>query len=245
MIIPEIKVVRDAGAVAREAADRIVEQSGSVIALEGKFSIALSGGSTPKVLFSLLASDEYRSRIDWANVHIYFGDERCVPPASSESNYRMARETLLDHAPIPKENVHRIRGEIEPEAAAKEYGQLLEKNFGDSGLDLTLLGMGPDGHTASLFPGTTALHEKKHRCVANWVEKFNTWRVTMTAPFLNRSRQVMILAEGASKAARLQEVLEGPRDPERLPIQLIAPERGKLTWIIDVAAAGMGEEEGT
>lgn len=239
MITPEIKVVRDAPAVAREAADRIVEQSASVIAMEGKFSIALSGGSTPKVLFSLLAGDEYRSRIDWVNVHIYFGDERCVPPDSSESNYRMARETLLDHAPIPKENVHRIRGEIDPAEAAKEYGQLLEKHFGDGGLDLTLLGMGPDGHTASLFPGTVALHETKHRCVANWVEKFGAWRVTMTALFLNRSSQIMILLEGASKAHRLHEVLEGPRDPERLPIQLMAPEQGKLTWIIDTAAAGM------
>ena len=241
MIAPEIKVVRDGDAIAREAADRIVEQSREAIAFQSHFSIALSGGSTPKVLFSLLAGDEYRSRIDWTKVHIYFGDERCVPPDSPDSNYRMARETLLDHAPIPPANVHRIRGEIDPEAAAKEYGQLLEKNFGDGGLDLTLLGMGPDGHTASLFPGTAALHETEHRCVANWVEKMNTWRITMSAPFLNRSRQVMILVSGASKARRLHEVLEGPRDPDRLPIQMINPESGKLTWIVDVEAAGMQE----
>jgi 6-phosphogluconolactonase len=239
MITPEIKVVRDGDAIAREAADRIVEQSREAIAFQDSFSIALSGGSTPKVLFSLLASDEYRGKVDWAKWQIYFGDERCVPPDSTDSNYRMAKETLLDHAPIPPANVHRIRGEIDPEAAAKEYGQLLEQNFGEGGLDLTLLGMGPDGHTASLFPGTAALHETKHRCVANWVEKLKTWRVTMSAPFLNRSRQVTILASGASKAQRLQEVLEGPRDPDQLPIQLIAPESGRLTWLIDVAAAGM------
>jgi 6-phosphogluconolactonase len=241
LIAPEIKVVRDGDAIAREAADRIVEQAAAAITLQGSFSIALSGGSTPKVLFSLLARDEYRSRIDWPNVQIYFGDERCVPPDSADSNYRMARETLLDCAPIPPANAHRIRGEIDPEAAAKEYGQLLEKNFGDGGLDLTLLGMGPDGHTASLFPGSNALHEKKHRCVANWAEKLKTWRVTMTAPFLNRSRQVMILVSGGSKAQRLQEVLEGPSDPDRLPIQMIAPLSGKLTWIIDVASAAMEE----
>ncbi len=240
MITPEIKVVRDGDAIAREAADRIVEQSRSAIAHQGKFSIALSGGSTPKVLFSLLASDTYRGRIEWSSVHVYFGDERCVPPESSDSNYRMAKETLLDHAPIPNENVHRIRGEIEPEAAATEYGKLLERDFGDGGLDLALLGMGPDGHTASLFPNSAALREAKHRCVANWVEKMKSWRVTMTAPFLNRSRQVTILVSGASKAAILHEVLEGPRDPERLPIQMIEPESGKLTWIVDVAAAGMG-----
>jgi 6-phosphogluconolactonase len=239
MIAPEIRVVRDGDAIAREAADRIVEQSREAITFQDSFSIALSGGSTPKVLFSLLASDEYRGAVDWAKWQVYFGDERCVPPDSTDSNYRMAKETLLDHAPIAPANVHRIRGEIDPEAAAKEYGQLLEANFAGAGLDLTLLGVGPDGHTASLFPGSAALHETKHRCVANWVEKLNTWRITMSAPFINRSRQVMILVSGASKAQRLQEVLEGPRNPERLPIQLINPEGGRLTWLLDVAAAGM------
>jgi len=238
-IIPEIKVVRDLPDLAREAADRIVEQSAAMIRLQGKFSLALSGGSTPKALYSLLSGDAYRDKIDWTNVHLYFGDERCVPPDSADSNYRMAKETLLDRAPIPPANVHRIRGEIDPQAAAREYGELLEQDFGDGGLDLTLLGMGDDGHTASLFPHSEALQEAKHRCVANWVEKFKAWRVTMTFPFLNRSAAVMILVAGASKAARVHEILEGPREPDCLPIQRIAPESGKLTWILDAGAAEM------
>jgi 6-phosphogluconolactonase len=238
-IIPEIKVMRDLPEVARETADRIVETAARMIALQGKFSIALSGGSTPKALHTLLASDAYRDKIDWANVHIYFGDERCVPPDSADSNYRMAKETLLDRAPIPPANVHRIRGEIDPQAAAKEYGELLKADFADGGIDLTLLGMGDDGHTASLFPYSEGLKETKHRCIANWVEKMKTWRVTMSFPFLNRSDQILIMAAGASKASRIAEVLEGPREPDRLPIQDIAPESGKLTWILDAAAAEM------
>jgi 6-phosphogluconolactonase len=238
-IIPEIKVVRDLDGIAHEAADRIVEQSTTMIRLQGKFSLALSGGSTPKALYSLLSGDDYRGKVDWANVHLYFGDERCVPPDSVDSNYRMAKETLLDRAPIPPANIHRIRGEIDPQAAAKEYGDLLKQDFGDGGLDLTLLGMGDDGHTASLFPYSEALKETKHRCVANWVEKLKTWRVTMSFPLLNRSAAVMILVAGASKAPRVHEILEGPRDPDRLPIQRIAPESGKLTWILDAGAASM------
>jgi 6-phosphogluconolactonase len=241
-IIPEIKVMRDLPGVARETADRIVEQAGKMIALQGKFSLALSGGSTPKALYSLLSGDDYRDKIDWASVHLYFGDERCVPPDSAESNYRMARETLLDRAPIPPANVHRIRGEIDPHEAAKEYGELLKADFGDGGIDLTLLGMGDDGHTASLFPHTEALKESKHRCAANWVEKMKTWRVTMTYPFLNRSESVIIMVAGASKASRVEEILQGPRDSDRLPIQGIAPQSGKLTWILDAAAAAMEQD---
>jgi 6-phosphogluconolactonase len=155
----------------------------------------------------------------------------------------MANDALLSKVPLAKEHIHRMRGEIEPEAAAKEYGELLKEKFGDGGLDLVLLGMGDDGHTASLFPGTAALHEMKHRCVANHVEKLNTWRITMTAPFINRAAAVLILLAGKDKAARLHEVLEGPRDPDRLPIQMIQPEMGTLTWLLDAGAAGMHEEE--
>ncbi|MDB5172724.1 MAG: pgl [Phycisphaerales bacterium] len=239
----EIKVVPDMAELVREAADRITDAARRAIAEKGSFSIALSGGRTPEGLYRLLASEPYRSAIDWGKVEVYFGDERSVPPDSDQSNFRMAHEALLSKVPIPKEDIHRIRGEIDPNAAAIEYGQLLKQKFGDGGVDMALLGMGDDGHTASLFPGTAALQETHHRAVANHVEKLNTWRVTMSAPFLNRSRAVMILISGADKAKRVAEVLEGPRDPERLPIQLVEPREGKLTWILDAAAAGMHDEQ--
>ena len=235
----EIKVVPDVKAMMQEAAQRIIAASRAAIQDHGFFSIALSGGSTPKALYELLAQEPYRSQIDWSRVRIFFGDERCVPPDDSQSNYRMAKEALLSKVPIPQSNVYRMKGEIDPQAAATEYGQILKDQFGDGGLDLTLLGMGDDGHTASLFPGTPALHETKHRCVPNYVEKLKVWRITLTAPFLNRSKAVMILASGAAKAHRLKEVLEGPRDPDRLPIQLIQPTAGTLTWLLDNPAAAM------
>ena len=251
---PEIKVLPDPAAIAAEAAERIVHAADEAIALSGRFRIGLSGGSTPKALFQLLASDAYRDRIDWSNVEVFFADERCVPPDHAESNYRMARETLLSKVKIPGDNVYRMRGEVDPpNEAAKEYGQMLKEKFGGpsieegGGLDVTLLGMGEDGHTASLFPGTAAVNETKHRCVANYAEKSTTgksWRLTLTARFINRSRAVLILVAGASKAKTLAEVLEGPRNPQRLPIQLIAPTEGKLSWLVDAAAAGMAEAEG-
>jgi 6-phosphogluconolactonase len=151
----------------------------------------------------------------------------------------MAREAMLSKLPIPQINIFRIRGEIDPQTAAIEYGQLLKQQFGDGGVDLVLLGMGPDGHTASLFPHTEALHEMKHRCVANYVEKFKSWRITMTAPFINRAGAVIFLVSGADKTEALKAVLHGPPDPERLPAQLIRPASGELRWIIDSAAAGV------
>jgi len=240
---PEIKVVPDAAEVAHEAAERVIAAA-SRAADEGRtFSIALSGGSTPKALFELLATDPYKSRIDWAKVEVFFGDERTVPPDHKDSNYRMAREALLSKVPIPGDNVYRMAGERDPNTGAREYGQMLKEKFGDGGIDLVLLGMGDDGHTASLFPETEALDETKHRCVANFVPKLNTWRLTLTAPFINRSAQVILLVSGASKAQRLQEVLEGAPDPRRLPVQLIKPASGRLTWLVDAAAAGMTGEE--
>lgn len=241
MTTPEIKVVPDATALATEAADRWVKLAEQAIAERGRFSVALSGGHTPEAMFKLLAQEPYRSQVAWENVEILFGDERCVPPDSAESNYRMASESLLRKVPIPGDNIYRIRGEIDPKEAAIEYGQMLKEKFGDGGLDLIYLGMGPDGHTASLFPGTEALAETKHRCVANFVPKLSAWRVTMSAPFINRARNVIFLVAGADKAERVAEVLEGPPDPQRLPSQLIRPTEGQLTWILDAGAAGMGQ----
>ena len=263
MTQPDIKVLPDPAAVAAEAAERVARAADEAIALAGRFSFVLAGGSTPKALYELLAGPAYRQRIDWSKVEVYFGDERTVAPDHVDSNYRMAREAMLSKVPIPEANVHRMRGEIDPEEAAKEYGLLLKEKFpstssgqvpstssgqgGDretGGPNLVLLGMGDDGHTASLLPGTAALRETKHRAVANVVPQLNTTGLTMSAPFLNRAREVILTVTGAGKANRLAEVLQGPRDPERLPVQLIQPASGKITWLIDAAAAGMGADEG-
>lgn len=241
---PEIKVVPDARSIAAEAAARIVEAQRAAIAARGSFSIALSGGSTPKALYAMLADQAgpYFADIQWDKWHVYFGDERCVAPDHKDSNFRMAEESLLSKVTIPKSHVHRMEGERPAEEAAADYGRLLKQQFGESGIDVMLLGMGDDGHTASIFPGTVATREKEHRCIGYFAENSSTgksWRITMTAPFINRSGLIMVLAGGASKAARLEEVLEGPRDPERLPIQLIEPRTGKMVWILDAPAAGM------
>jgi 6-phosphogluconolactonase len=238
---PEIKVLPTAAAIADEAATRIEQCAEAAIELSGRFTLGLSGGSTPRMLYQRLV-DKYRAAINWAKVEVFFGDERCVPPDHADSNYRMARETLLSKVPIPGDNVYRMRGEIEPQEAAKEYGSMLKEKFGEGGLDLILLGLGDDGHTASLFPGTAALQEMKHRCVANYAEQSTTgrsWRLTLTAPFINRCNQVMFLVVGAAKSAALAHVLEGETGSQRWPAQLIKPHSGKLTWLIDAAAAGM------
>jgi 6-phosphogluconolactonase len=232
-----IKVVPDPTAVATAAAQRIVDLAGDAIATRGSFSIALSGGSTPKTLFQLLATEPHSKRINWKNWKIYFGDERCVPPTHPDSNFRMAGEALLDKVTIPPEHIHRMQGEIDPNQAATEYGQLLKQHFADGGLDIILLGMGDDGHTASLFPKTAALNETNHRCVANFVEKLGVWRITMTAPFINRARQIIVMATGAAKADRLHQVLDGPPDAQNLPIQMIDPPAGQALWLLDAPAA--------
>jgi 6-phosphogluconolactonase len=232
-----IKVVADASAVAAAAARRIVDLAEDAISTGGSFSIALSGGSTPRTLYQLLAGDPYLQRIDWKNWRIYFGDERCVGPTHPDSNFRMAGESLLDRVPVLPDHVHRMRGEIDPHQAAVEYGVLLKQHFGEGGLDVILLGMGDDGHTASLFPRSAALSETHHRCVANFVEKLGAWRITMTAPFINRARQVIVMATGAAKADRLHQVLDLGPDTQNLPIQLIDPPDGQALCLLDVMAA--------
>jgi 6-phosphogluconolactonase len=230
----DIKVSSDSKQLAAEAARCFIDAVS-----RGARTIALSGGSTPRAMLQLLAG-EFAQQIDWSSIEIYFVDERCVPPDDAESNFKMVNDALLSKVAIKAENIHRMKGEIDPETAAIEYGRLLKARFGDGGCDLTFLGMGDDGHTASLFPLTPAVRETHHRCVAQFVEKSTTgqsWRITQTAPFINRSKEVVVLLGGGGKADRLKEVLEGPRDPERLPIQLITPALGKLTWLLDQAAA--------
>lgn len=241
MIDPHIRVLPTPQAVADEGARLFIAAAEEAIALSDRFTVTLAGGSTPKAMYALLAAGTLPGKVDWAKVHVFFGDERCVPPDDPQSNFGMAQSTLLGKVPIPGDNIYRIKGEIDPEQAAIEYGQLLKEQFDTGGPDLVFLGMGDDGHTASLFPNTPALKETKHRCVSNYVDRLKSWRVTMTAPFLNRARQIVVMAAGAEKAQRVQEVLEGPSDPQRLPIQLITPSSGKMTWLLDVAAAQMGQ----
>jgi 6-phosphogluconolactonase len=244
----KIRVLPDADSMVEELAELIVKMAGESARAGVLFSLFLSGGSTPKALFKLLASDEFKSQIDWKSVELYFGDERCVPPDSELSNYKMAHDTLISKVPIPPQNVFRMKGELRPEQAAKEYGQMLKERFFDEGPDLLLLGMGDDGHTASLFPKTEALNETSHRCVANhvpydYIPEGTNWRITLTYPFINRAREVAILVTGAAKAKRVSEILEGDEDIQRLPIQGVKPVPGNLTWYMDVAAAGMNEGE--
>ncbi len=237
---PRIEIRPTPQDVAHAAADHVVSRFRAAMQFGETFSLGMAGGSTPKALYELLAGDDFRRRIEWARVEVFFGDERCVPPDHADSNFRMAKEALLDHVPIPGDNVSRMKGELDPETAAVEYGQMLKRRFGDDGgLDLLLIGMGDDGHTLSLFPGTSALEEQRHRCVANYVPKADAWRITLTAPFANRSDQVLALVTGDKKSAAVARLLEGEFNPQQTPIQLIRPGDGHFTLLLDAAAAGM------
>jgi 6-phosphogluconolactonase len=235
-----VRVFDDAEAVARAAAETFARLAHEAVEERGAFSVALSGGTTPRRVYELLASDDYKERVSWSKVHVFFGDERAVPPDHSESNYRMASEALLSRVNIPPENVHRIEGLGDAAANASDYESIMRGFFGDAEwprFDLVLLGMGDDGHTASLFPGTSALEESRAWVAPNWVEKLQAWRITLTAPAINAARRVIFLVTGTAKAERLHEVLNGARDPSRLPSQNIAPRDGTLEWYVDRAAA--------
>jgi 6-phosphogluconolactonase len=236
----------DPAALAQRAAQYFVEMAGEAVAGRGRARIAISGGSTPKAAFELLAdaNQPWRWRMPWENLELYWVDERAVGPHDAESNYRMTREALLDQSPLRPEQIHRMEGELNPEDAALRYESDLRTNFHLEGderpqFDLVALGMGPDGHTASLFPHTAALHERRRLVVANHVPQKDTWRITLTWPVINHASSVFFLIAGADKAAILKEVLTGPRDPESLPSQLIWPSSGILTLILDKAAAAL------
>ncbi len=236
----DIRILETAEEVARAAADYFIETADKSISAQGRFSVALAGGSTPRRTYQLLASEEYRNRLPWSKVHIFFGDERSVPATHADSNYRMAEEAMISRLPIPEPNVHRIIGDGDAVANASLYeGEL--KAFFDGAiwprLNLVLLGMGDDGHTASLFPGTEALNETRAWVVANWVEKLKTYRITLTAPAINHAANIVFLVAGAGKAERLAEVLKGAHNPRQLPSQLIQPVSGSLVLLVDKAAA--------
>ncbi|MDO1528834.1 6-phosphogluconolactonase [Fulvimonas sp. R45] len=236
---PQLRVHADADAMTRAAADAFVATAQAALAAHGRFGVALAGGGTPKPLYELLAAAPYRDRLDWSRVEVFFGDERCVPPDSPRSNYRMAHEALLSKVPLPPANVHRLRGEDEPALAALAGEQDLRHAFRRDWprFDLVLLGIGDNGHTASLFPGCACLRERERAVCAQYVESQHEWRLTLTLPVLDAAAAVWLLADGAGKADVLAQVLDGPWQPDVLPMQYVAPAQGEYVWWLDRAAA--------
>jgi 6-phosphogluconolactonase len=232
----ELRRYPNANAVARAAAEYFVDTANHFVDSQGYFSVALSGGSTPKVLYSLLATD-FQARIPWSNVYLFWSDERCVPPDHVDSNYRMVKETLLDYVPIPESNSFRIHSELNPVQAAEDYEQKTRSFFKvrRPRFDLVLLGLGDDGHTASLFADTSALNETERWVSANYVEKFDAWRITLTLPVINASANVAFLVVGGAKADTLKAVIGGRSG--NFPAQRVAPGDGTLIWFVDDAAA--------
>jgi len=242
----DIRILSNVDAIAKRAAQEFVQSATSAVSERDAFTVALSGGSTPKALYSLLVNDAaMRAQLPWDKMYFYFGDERSVGPDHPDSNFRMATETMLSKVPVKPEQIFRTKGEYkDTEKAAQEYEQALRASFkiGEGQFprfDLVLLGMGNEGHTASLFPGTRALHETKRLVARNWVGKLYTNRITLTAPAINNAARVIFMITGADKALALKGVLEGPYEPEQLPAQMIQPSSGQLLWLVDTIAGGM------
>lgn len=240
MAAADLRVVAEAGAVAQAGAD-IVLAAQRAAQDQGRFTLALSGGTTPRALYQLLAQRPYATAIDWTATQVFWSDERCVPHDHAESNYRMAREALLDLVPLPSANIHRMRGEMGvPQQAAQEYRAELQGVFGKGGLprfDLLLLGLGEEGHTASIFPGVNVPSDPETLAAAVYVPKMNAWRLTLTVPVLNAAAHVLFLVAGAAKRDALRALVQGPRSLD-LPAQRVVPARGNLTIVADEAAAG-------
>jgi 6-phosphogluconolactonase len=236
---PEIQILPDAASLAAYAADLFTAVAKDSMNAHGRFSIALSGGSTPRLLYTLLTQPTRIAQIDWSMVQVFWGDERCVPPGDPESNYLMARQALLDHVPLPAENTHRILGELEPEQAVRRIELELQQAFpGAAGprFDLVLLGLGDDGHTASLFPGSPALAEK-----VRWVVPVEhevpppplVTRISLTLPVINSAANVLFLVSGSGKAGILSKVLQNQGGSDLLPAQHVRPDNGRLVWAVD------------
>lgn len=251
VLMRELRTSKNAETLARDAADLFVEIAFNYIQKNGRFSVALSGGSTPKALYSLLAGEDYRSGLDWSRVFFYFGDERNVLPDDQRSNFRMADETLFRPLRIEEANVFRWKTEVaEPETVAAEYRQLLtelvDSKIADACVstqfpqfDLILLGLGADGHTASLFSDSKALHETDKSAVINWVPQMEELRFTITFPVINNAANIAFLVSGEDKASTVSDVIEGEYRPNDLPAQRVQPDHGKLIWMLDDAAAAL------
>ena len=235
-----IEVYPDLESLSRAAAALLVRQANLAVAARGRFSVALAGGATPRRTYELLAALPLADQAPWDRVHVFWGDARCVPGNDSRSNARLAKEAWLDRVPIPADQIHPLNCAPDPAAAARQYEAQLREFFAGQPhiLDLVLLGLGYDGLTASLFPGTKVLAEGERWVAAVYVADADLHRVTLTAPLINQAAVVAFLVAGGAKAGVLREVLHGPRDPARLPAQLIQPQNGELHWLVDLAAAG-------
>lgn len=239
----KLRVFPDRETLSFAAAHHFLSVGQAAIMRRGRYMVAFSGGTTPKLLFQRLESPRMQDALNWDVVHVFWGDERCVPPDNAESNYRMAREVLLDHLPIPASNVHRFMSEMPPEEAALHYREELRASFGlldesaPPAFDMVLLGLGSDGHTASLFPETSVLDEHEHWTAAVYVEKLAAWRLTLTPVVLNAARDVLFLVSGESKADILREVLTGNEEDVKYPAQLVKPASKRLYWFVDSPAA--------
>ncbi len=238
----KLRISEDAERLAEEAARHWTRRALEAIEARGVFHACLSGGSTPRRLYQYLADGELAKSLDWSRVHLWFGDERCVPPDHPDSNYGMVREALIDHIPIPENQVHRIHGELSPEDAASRYARELVHRLPDRGdglgrFDLLMLGMGADGHTASLFPGTPALEERDRPAVAVYVQKLDSWRVTITYPLIERAREIMLLVAGATKAEVIARVITAAPEAADYPVARVRAPAGELVWWLDRAAA--------
>ncbi len=244
---PNIRIFEDLNELSAAAADLWVESAREAVQERGRFLVALSGGGTPMNLYRLLAREPYRSRVDWSRTHVFWGDERCVPPDDPENSYGQAKQTFLDQVAIPAGNIHRVASDLEPAAAAEDYARRLSR-FAESGLafprfDLVLLGMGEDGHTASLFPGSPVEVTTPTLAVTAHYQNRPANRVTLTPLVFNAARRIMFLAAGAAKADTLVHILKGDYNPSLYPAQRIRPANGQVIWMIDRAAAGKLSQE--
>lgn len=233
----EQKIMSDGASLIEAATEQFVASARAAIAKRGVFYVALAGGSTPKGLYQKLATSPYLEQIDWSRVHLFFGDERCVLPTHDDSNFKMAREAMIDHLPIPQQNVHRMPTELGDAAdVATNYAVTMAETLQGEPLDLVLLGLGPDGHIASLFPGTPALDVTDTLTTSLYVEKFDSWRVTMTYPTINAAKQVIVFIGGEAKAPIVKDITTDA--VAGLPVQRLAPQ-GEYYWFMDKAAAGL------
>ena len=246
MTLPDnhrLAVLPDRAALAQTAAEAVVQAAADAVRAHGRFTLALSGGTTPRDLYGLLAGEQWRSRIDWRDAFIFWGDERCVPPDHPQSNYRLARELLLDHVPIPADQIFRMPGEAADQvAAAQQYAAAISRIVpaGPAGVpsfDLMLQGLGDDGHTASLLPGSALVRERRKLVAATDLEREGTGRLTVTPPVLQHAASLLFLVAGSDKAVALRQVLYGPERRQRYPAQVVREARGRVVWLVDRAAA--------
>ena len=232
-------VFNDTAALSQAAAELFVQTAREAVDRNGRFTVALTGGSSPVGMYRLLAQAPYRDQVPWQQTYIFWGDERWVPLTDERSNAKMAQDTFLNQVPVPRDQVYPMWGAGEPEEFALHYEQVLQKHFHQQApaFDLILLGMGDDGHTASLFPGTEVLNETSRWVWAYYLAPQSMYRITLTAPLINQARKILFLTFGPNKAAALHEVREGARNPNKYPSQLIQPQSGEVLWFVDEAAA--------